>query len=352
MPLEHPPGLRQNKGFHPILERDHPYIFVDACMQAWPDADYANAHRHGATAYGVTAFMPHDDLPAALEGLMFWHLIARQYPNTLVATKAEDIRAAKRDGRVAFVLHAQGGDFIGQKLHRLEAFYRLGLRMILFAYNATNSIADGALDRTDSGLSRFGESVVSECNRLGMVIDCTHIGKNATLQIIDQSADPVVYTHSNPNAIAPNPRNIDDDQIVACANRGGVIALAPFGPLVLKPGQQSWPSTDDFLDHVDHVAQLTGGTRAIGIGTDMSIGTYPVHEHDPWGEPDYLDVGGEYAKHVCGDSRSPMRALSDFNTYAQVWNLIDKMSERGYSDEDIGGMLGENMLRVFETVWK
>ena len=352
MPVEHPEGLRVNKGFHPILAKDHPYIFVDACMQAWPDADFANAHRHGATAMSVTAFMPHDELPAALEGLMYWHLVARQHPNTLVATSAEDIRDAKRDDRVAFILHAQGGDFVGRKLHRLEAFYRLGLRMILFAYNSTNAIADGTLDRTISGLSRFGELVVEECNRLGLLIDCTHIGKNATLQIVDQSTDPIVFTHSNPNAVAPNPRNIDDDQILACARKGGVIALAPFGPLVLKPGQTTWPSVDDFLDHVDHVAQLTGGTAAIGIGTDMSIGTYPLHAHDPWGEPDYLDVGGEYAKWVCGDPRSPMRALSDFNTYAQVWTLIDKLVGRGYSDADIAGMLGENLMRVFEVVWK
>ena len=303
MAMEHPEGLRRNKGFHPILEREHPYTFIDACMQAWPDADYANAHRHGATAYTITAFEPHDELSEALERLMFWHLIARKYPNTLVATTADDIRNAKRDGRVAMILHAQGGDFIGQKLYRLETFYRLGLRIILFAYNTSNSITDGTLDRTSSGLTRFGELVVQECNRLGMLIDLTHVGKNATFQIIEQSADPVVFTHSNPNAIAPNPRNIDDDQILACANRGGVIALAPFGPLVLKPGQTTWPTMDDCIDHVDHVVQLTGSTATVAIGTDMSIGTYPIHGHDPWGEAEYPDVGGRYAQHVCGDSR-------------------------------------------------
>lgn len=350
--MDHPEGLRRNKGFHPVLELDHPYTFVDACMQAWPDADYSNAHRHGATAFAVTAFMPHDELPAALEGLMYWHLVARKYPNTLVATTAEDIRAAKRDRRLALILHAQGGDFIGQKLHRLEAFYRLGLRMILFAYNSSNSLADGTLDRTDSGLTRFGQLAVEECNRLGMLIDCTHIGKNATLQIIDESADPVVFTHSNPNSVAPNPRNIDDDQIVACARRGGVIALAPFGPLVLKPGQTTWPTLDDFIDHVDHVVQLVGDSSAVAIGTDMSIGTYPPHDHDPWGTPDYPDVGGEYAKHVCGDSTSPMRALADFNTYAQVGELVDRFKARGYSEEDLQAILGLNMLRLFAQVWK
>src|SRR5690606_33789766 len=146
----------------------------------------------------------------------------------------------------------------------------------LFAYNSSNAISDGCLDRTTSGLTSYGRFLVSECNRLGMLIDCTHIGKAATLQIIEESADPVVFTHSNPNAVAPNPRNIDDDQILACAARGGVIALAPFGPLVMKPGQTMWPTLDDFVDHVDHVAQLIGTVDCIAIGTDMSLGTYPV----------------------------------------------------------------------------
>jgi membrane dipeptidase len=350
--MEPPPGLRPNKGFHPFVDRDHPYVFVDACMQAWPDADYANAHRHGATAYAVTAFMPHDELSEALDGLMFWHLVARKHPNVIVATSAEDILRAKREGLAAFVLAAQGGDFIGRRTHRLEAFYRLGLRIILFAYNSSNAISDGCLDRTTSGLTSYGRFIVRECNRLGMLIDCTHVGKAATLQIIEESADPVVFTHSNPNAVAPNPRNIDDDQILACARRGGVICLAPFGPLVMKRDQTTWPTLDDFMDHVDHVVQLTGTTASVGIGTDMSLGTYPLHEHDPWGEPEYADVGGRYGQFVTADSRSPMRALADFNTYAQVGNLIDKLGQRGYSDEDVGLILGGNLLRVFQQVWK
>src|SRR5690606_825350 len=110
---------------------------------------------------------------------------------------ADDIRAAKGEGRAALVLFAQGGDFIDRKLHRIEAFYRLGLRVMIPAYNRTNAICDGILDRTQGGLSRFGHRVVEECNRLGLVLDCTHVGKRSTLDIIEASAAPVIFSHSN-----------------------------------------------------------------------------------------------------------------------------------------------------------
>lgn len=342
----------ENKGFHGILEQDHPYIFIDGCMQAWPDADYAVAHRHGVTAYAATAWMPHASIDDVLEQAMFWHLVARKHPDLILAKTAGDIRRAKREGKAAIIMAAQDGDFIADKLHRVEAFYILGLRMMLPAYNASNRICGGALDRDDRGLTRFGQLVVDEANRVGLLLDCTHIGKRSSLEIIERSGAPVVFSHSNPNGVVSNPRNVDDDQIKACVAKGGVIGLAPWGPLVMKPGQNAQPSLDDFIDHIDYVAQLTGSADHIGIGTDMSLGTYPLHESDPWGDPDYPNVSAEYGKHVTNDVRSPRRALTDFHRYPQVVNLIDRLLARGYSDEEVSKILGENFLRVFEKVWK
>lgn len=344
-------AVSENKGFHPILEQDHPYIFIDSCMQAWPDADYANAHRHGVTAYAVTSWLPHATLDQALEGAMFWHLVSRRHENLVIATRAFDIRTAKSEGKAAIIMAAQDGDFIGNKLHRIEAFFRLGLRMMLPAYNTTNLICDGALDRTESGLTRFGELVVDECNRLGLLLDCTHVGKRSTLEIIERSSKPCVFSHSNPNGVVPSPRNIDDDQIKACVGKGGIIGLAPWGPLVMKPGTTHWPTVDEFIDHIDYVADLTGNTDHIGIGTDMSLGTYPDHWHNPWGEPEYPEVSGAYSRHVTGNVRSPMRALNGFSNYTEVTNFIDRMLARGYKEKDVRKILGENYLRVFEEVW-
>lgn len=343
---------RAHGGFHSILDRDHPYIFIDSCMQIWPDADFASAHRHGVTAYGVTAFEPHDDVAAALEQMMFWHLVARQHPNLLVATTADDIREAKRDGRAALVLFSQGGDFIERKLHRIEAFYRLGLRVLIPAYNRTNQICDGILDCTDMGLTRFGRLVVEECNRVGMLLDCTHVGRRASLEIIERSSAPVIFSHSNPARLAPNPRNIDDEQIKACVARGGIVGLVSWGPLVMGQDQHEWPTLAQFVDIVDDVAQMVGGTDHLGIGTDMSLGTYPEHRSDPWGEADYPHISAEYGRRVTPDIRSPRRSLDGFSDYPEVVRLAEELLKRGYTDAQVHGILGENYLRLFAQVWR
>lgn len=343
---------RDNKGFHPILKGERPYLFIDSCMQIWPDAEFANAHRHGVTAYALTAWEPHAGVAEALEQLMFWRLVARRCPNIVLVEQAEDIRTAQREGRAAFILAAQGGDFIGDKLHRIEAFYRLGLRMMLPAYNRSNLICGGCLDRTDSGLTGFGELVVEECNRVGLLLDCTHVGRRASLEIIERSSRPVIFSHSNPKAVADNPRNIDDEQIKKCVARGGVIGLCTWGPIVLRKGRTQRPTVDDFIDHVDYVTHLTGSTDHIGIGTDMSFGTYPDHRRDPWGEPEYADVSSVYDQHISADVRSPLRAVAGFSSYPEVLNLIEHLLQRGYSEDDARKILGENVLRLFEQVWK
>jgi membrane dipeptidase len=345
--------VAENKGFHPLLEEDHGYIWIDSCMQAWPDADWANAHRHGVTAFCNTAWRPHATIEQALEEGMFWHLVARENPNLIVAETANDVRKAKQEGKSAFIITAQGGDWIGFKLHRIEAMYRLGLRMMLPAYNRTNHICDGCLDKTDSGLTRYGELVVDESNRVGLLLDCTHIGKRASMEIMERSSVPTVFSHSNPKAIVDNPRNIDDEQIKACIAKGGVIGVAPWGPIVLEEGQTTQPTLDQFIAHIDYIAQLAGSTKNIGLGTDMSIGTYPDHEHDPWGEPaGYKDVASAYSNHITGDVRSPRRALDGFSNYPQIMNVIAKLKDRGYSEQDVSNILGENYLRVFDQVWR
>ena len=338
-------------GEHSVLSQDHPFTFIDACMQAWPDAQFEQAHRHGVSAYAVTAWTPNATVDSALKELMFWHLVARQHANLFVIETAEDVRRAKRERRAGLILAAQDGDWIGKELHRVEAFQRLGLRMMLLAYNRGNHIADGALDVNGHGLTRFGRLVVDECNRVGIVLDCSHTAARSTLEIIDRSRHPCVFSHSNPSAIVPNPRNVSDEQIKACAARGGVVCLCTWGPIVMKAGAGRRPTLDDFVGLVDHVAQLTGSADHIGIGTDMSLGTYPEHESDPWGTPDYPNPAAEYGKVVTADIRSPRRYVEGFDDYAQVVDLAGRLQARGYSAADVGKILGGNLLRVFDAVW-
>lgn len=119
----------------------------------------------------------------------------------------------------------------------------------------------------------------------------------------------------------------------------------------MRPGTTDRPTLDDFIDHVDHVVQLVGSARHVGIGTDMSIGTYPLHEHDPFGAPSYANFTAQYDEHVTADIRSPMRNVEGFNDYAEIVGVAERLLARGYSDDDVHAILGENFLRVFEEVF-
>ncbi|MFC2157141.1 dipeptidase, partial [Acidobacteriota bacterium] len=291
------------KGIHPILKGDVPYIFIDSCMQIWPDAQFEKAHHHGVNSYGVTAWNPFDTVEQALEGMMYWHFITRKYPDLAIAYTVDDIKKAKENKKALLLLASQCGDFIGTKLHRIEAFYRLGLRMLIPAYSLSNRICGGCLDRTDSGLTSFGRMVIKECNRLGLLLDCSHLSRRSSLDIIDLSSSPVVFSHSCTKELSENPRNIDNLQIKTCASKNGVIGLSPWGPMTLHTGQKERPTVNDFIDHIDHVAQLLGSTDHIGVGTDMSLGTYPDHDYDIRGEPEYKDVTSVYNEHISANIR-------------------------------------------------
>ncbi len=352
---DQPPGTLQacdaGKSVHSVLEEDHPYVYIDSCMQMWPDGDFHLAHRHGVTAYAVTAWRPHFDAAAALDGMMYWHAIAREQEGLEVVRTAADLPRLKREGKAGLLLASQCGDFVGYDLSRVQAFQEAGLRMLNLVYSANNHLGGGCLDRADGGLSLLGQRVVEECNRVGIVIDLSHTGHTTTLEIIDHSAQPVVFSHSNAAALVPSVRNISDEEIRACASRGGVIGLVSWGPLVLKPDMTQRPTLDDFFEHIDHVAQLTGSAEHIGVGTDMSIGTYPIYERDPFGAPAYTAFTARYNELVTSDVRSPMRNIEGFSDYAEIAGVAERLLEHGYSDEDVGNILGGNFLRVFEEVW-
>ena len=161
----------------------------------------------------------------------------------------------------------------------------------------------------------------------------------------------MIFSHSNPSAIAPNPRNVDDEQIRACIGRDGLVGLVSWGPLVRRPGSTHWPTLDEFIEMIDHVVELAGDADHVGIGTDMSLGSYPYHETDPWGSPAYPSPSEEYGRVITPDIRSPRRSIDGFSDYAEIVGVAERLSSRGYSDPQVHGILGENYLRLFERLW-
>ena len=350
-PLPHDPlHERPNRGFHPLLEREQPHVFVDGCMQIWPDADFANAHRHGCDVFAVTALRPHHGVEDSLRAIMDWHRVVREHPNLALALSVRAVREAKAAGRATLLLAAQDGEFIHDDVSRVEAFQRLGLRMLIPAYNRDNLLCGGVLEYTDAGLSALGRHVVEECNRVGIVLDASHISRRASLDMIDASAHPIVFSHANPKALVDNPRNIDDEQIKATASRGGVIGTVNWGPLIFRDGMTTRPTVQDYLDHIDYLADLLGTTANIGIGTDFSLGSYPRHTHDQHGSH-YKTVMTAMNEYVDTYWRSPERFADGFAWYPEIVDVSDLLRERGYSADDVAGILGENFLRVFDEVW-
>ena len=246
-----------------------------------------------------------------------------------------DIERALRNGRFALSFDIEGMNALNDDINMVGVYHALGVRQMLFAYNLNNAAAGGCHD-DDCGLTDFGAQVVHEMNRVGMLVDCSHAGHQTTLDIMQESSGPVVFTHSNPRALWDHQRNISDQQIRACAATGGVIGLNGMGILL---GDND-VSIATMLRHVRYVCELVGSEH-IGIGFDYS----PDVDVDIGvilrSRPDYWPAGQQY------DTRGIKHAGP-----AQLPELIEALADSGFDDTAIRGFLGENFLRVASSAWQ
>jgi membrane dipeptidase len=253
----------------------------------------------------------------------------------LLVSDTRDIERARREGKLALSFDIEGMNALNGDINMVSAYHALGVRQMLFAYNLNNLAAGGCHDE-DSGLTAFGRRVVQEMNRVGMIVDCSHAGHRTTLDIIHESSQPVVFTHSNPAAVWDHQRNISDEQIRACAATGGVIGLNGMGIFL---GNND-VSIATMLRHVRHVYDLVGNQH-IGIGFDYS----PAVDVDIGvilrSRPDYWPAGQQY------DTDGIRHAGP-----AQLPELIDDLADSGFDDVAIRGFLGGNFYRVADRAWQ
>jgi membrane dipeptidase len=243
--------------------------------------------------------------------------IAKYQDKISFATKYEEIMNTVKNHRIAALLSFEGGEPLSGDLGLLRMFYRLGIRAITLTWNQRNEIADGVGEkRTKSGLTEFGVQAIKEMNRLGIVIDVSHLSETGFYDVIETTNAPIIASHSNAQALCNHPRNLTDDQIRAVAKNGGVIGMC-FSPSFIDQNEEQ-RTIDRLLDHVDHVRKLVG-CEHLGIGSDFD--GFP-------GIPKGLeDV-----------TKMPM--------------ITKGLLARGYSEEDIRKILGGNYLRIFERILK
>ena len=245
-----------------------------------------------------------------------------------------DLRAARASGRLAVCLDIEGVHAFGGDASLVEHFYRLGVRWMLPVYNRRNLAGGGCHDAEDGGLTAHGRAILAEMDRVGMIKCCSHAGYRTAREILDSSDRPVIFSHSNPRALHDHPRNIPDDLIRACAATGGVVGINGVG---LFLGNRS-PTAADVVRHADYVARLVGA-RHVAIALDTLFDTGAFRQP---GGPDPAIWPPEWG-YGSGSENLPPEALP---------GIADGLSRLGHADEDVRGIMGENLMRVAEAVWK
>jgi membrane dipeptidase len=255
---------------------------------------------------------------------------------TLVRTTA-DIGAAHSARKTGIILGFQNAQAFEDHLGTIEAFADMGVRVVQICYNTQNLIGTGCYER-DGGLSGYGQEVIAEMNRVGIMVDLSHVGPQTSTDAILTSKKPVCYSHCLPAGLKQHPRNKSDEQLRFIADHGGFIGVTMFPPF-LKRGTQA--TVDDYVEAIDYVINLVG-EDCVGYGTDFTQG-----------------YGQEFFDWITHD-KGRHRRLTDFGTVlnpegirtiGETPNLIAAMERSGWKAGRIDKIIGQNWLRVFREVW-
>lgn len=256
--------------------------------------------------------------------------------DAVLATTVKQMRDAKAAGKHSFFLCIEGARPIEDHLEFLHVFYRLGVRRLQLTWNFRNMVAEGCGERTSKGgISEFGVKLLREVERLGMILDLSHISESCFWSALDHCERPVFVTHANARALLDHPRNLWDNQIEAIARTGGVVGIVFLGLFIDKENR---PTIDKLIDHLDHMVRLVGVDH-IGLSTDFE-GSHPELAGAGRGVYPHL-----YPPGYTGSAFPPGLAQPE-----EVPNLTAALTRRGYSDEAIAKIMGGNFLRAFEKV--
>ena len=300
-------------------------------------ADWYRASGMSCGTYGV---LVHDGKDPS--GRAFAEQTARyaKLPWMRYVTTAQEIRQAKHDGVVAFYGHCQPVTPIPRDLKCIDEAYGRGLRSLMLTYNRMDHVGVGCTERVDAGLSMYGVDVVRHCNELGLLVDTSHCGHLTTMDACRHSKQPVNANHTTAKAICDVARGKSDEALKAVAATGGIIGVATV-PFFLAKERR--PSITVMLDHIDHIANLVGW-RHVSLGTDWPLQVPDAVQQAVLGKA-YMELGFRPEDRIEVTDR-----LAGFDDYRDLPNVTRGLVARGYSDEQISGILGGNALRVFEAV--
>ncbi len=262
------------------------------------------------------------------------HFVNANPDRYLMGLTPADLRAAKSSGRLAVCLDVEGVHALNGQASLVELLHHIGVRWMLMVYNRRNLAGSGCHDPVDEGLTDHGREVLREMDRVGMVKCCSHTGYRTAREILDSTDRPVIFSHSNPRRLRDHPRNIPDDLIKACAATGGVIGINGVG-LFLGDGP---PTAEVIVRNIDYVAQLVGAPHA-ALGLDYMFRSSELNEPGRGGKEIWPPEWG-YGR---GSGFAPPEVIPEIRA---------GLERLGYPDASVRQVLGDNLVRVADAVWK
>jgi membrane dipeptidase len=307
-------------------------------VSKWYRPVFEAMHKGGVTAANCTCCI-WEDFPATMKAVADWKQWIQKNSDILTQVYSiKDIWRAKKENKVGIILGWQNTTGFGDYLPLVQVYKELGLGIVQLAYNTANTVGCGCYEKNDGGLTDFGRALVDEMNRVGILIDLSHVGPKTSRDAIEYSQKPVAYSHCLPAALKNHSRNKSDEDLKFIADNGGFVGVTMFPPF-LKNGAKS--TAQDYIEAIEYVIDLVGEDH-VGIGTDFtqdqddSFFSYITH-----------DKGYGRSLTEFGDIINPkgFRQIDDFP------NLVMQMEHRGWKQNRIEKIMGENWISFLELVW-
>ena len=285
---------------------------------AFTAADFDKLQRSGINVFHPAVAFDSPSYDKTRNWFASWNRFIAQNPERFIRVDSfADLTRAKQESKIGLVLGMQDANHL-RSLDDVDAFYKMGQRLTQLTYNSSNLLGDGCKVPRDTGLTDFGQQVVTRMNAVGMAIDVSHSGQRTSLDAIAASKKPVLITHSNCRALAPGVARCKPDEVIqAAARKGGVFGITSVRRFVRVDDPVT---VKDVLNHFDHAVKLAG-VEHVGLGSDFDLDAHPTY-----------DVPG-------------------LNHPTRVYQLTEGLIARGYSDEQIRLILGGNFQRALQEIW-
>ena len=309
-------------------------VVIDGLVVSrWSRQVFEDMHRGGLTAANCTCSI-WEGMRDTMINIARWKQAFVEHGDLIMQVRsAADIRDAKRLGKVGILLGRQNTSAIEDRLDVLPLFKDIGVSVIQLSYNTQNLVGSGCWEERDGGLSGFGREVIGEMNRLGILVDLSHVGPKTSSDAIACSKRPCAYTHVAALGAFDNPRNKSDAQLREIVDRGGFVGVATYPPF-MKTGANT--TVDDCVELFEYMLNVCG-EASVGIGTDSTQG----HDEAFF---DWLRQDKGYARRANpGRGRAPF--VKGMETLADYPRLTAAMERRGWKEPRIRAVLGENWLR-------